>query len=52
MEKMANDYVGFIRDKTKTYAVHHDRLKPFPVAVSQTWVKKIQQTFCNKPSMP
>ena len=40
--RMASDCVVIICDKRKSYAVHHDLLKPCPEEARPKWAKKIQ----------
>ena len=40
--RMASDCVVIIRDKRKSYAVHHDLLKPCPEKARPAWAKKTQ----------
>ena len=40
--QMASDCVVIICDKRKSYAIHHDLLKPCPEEAHPAWAKKIQ----------
>ena len=46
--KVLSDCVYVIADKKKTYAVHHDRLKPCQSETCPSWAQKLQAAIVSK----
>ena len=46
--KTLSDCLYIIADKRKTYAIHHDSLKPVSDAVCPAWAKKLQLSIRSK----
>ena len=48
VQRALSDCLYVIADRRKTFAIHHDSLKPVPDAVCPAWARKLQHNFLSK----